>query len=86
MITFTKEEQALLDRGWPRMIRLVDGHAHDRNPERAALAWGSNWRDDVYHSEWPRDVAARVVRLGPRIVEPEEANPQASGRRAEGDA
>jgi hypothetical protein len=67
MITFTTEEQALLDRGWPRMIRLVDGHPHHKNPEKAALAWGSTWRGDVHHSEWPREAAAIAVRVGPRI-------------------
>lgn len=68
MITFTKEEQSLLDRGWPRMIRLVDGHAHDKNPEKAALAWANNARDDVYHSELPREVANVAIRMGPRWI------------------
>jgi hypothetical protein len=68
MITFTEEEQKLLDRGWPRMIRLVDGHAHDAHPEKAALAWASRSRDDVYHSEIPREVAKVALSIGPRWV------------------
>jgi hypothetical protein len=68
MITFTKEEQALLDRGWPRMIRLVDGHPHDKNAEKAALSWASRPRDDSYHSEFPREVARVAVAMGPRWI------------------
>ena len=68
MITFTDEEQSMLDRGWPRMVRLIDGHAHDKDPEKAALAWGASWRGDTYHSEWPRAAASLAVRLGPRIA------------------
>jgi hypothetical protein len=67
MITFTKEEQTLLDRGWPRMIRLVDGHPHDKNPERAVLSWLETTHEDRYQSEWPREVAYRAVRLGPQF-------------------
>lgn len=67
MITFTEEEQALLDRGWPRMIRLVDGHPHDENPERAVLSWLETTREDRYRSEWPREVAYRAIRLGPQF-------------------
>ncbi len=66
MITFTQEEQALLDRGWPRMIRLVDGHPHDKTPERAALSWLETTHEDRYQSEWPREVAYRALRLGPQ--------------------
>jgi hypothetical protein len=66
MITFTKKQQALLDRGWPRMIRLVDDHPHDKSPERAALSWLETTNEARYPSEWPREVAYRALRLGPQ--------------------
>jgi hypothetical protein len=67
MITFAKEEQSLLDLGWPRMVRFVEGR-RDKTPEQAAIRWGATWADDVRHSEWPRKTAEIAVRVGPRIV------------------
>jgi hypothetical protein len=67
MITFTDQEQTLLDRGWPRMIRLVAEHPHDKNPARAALSWLETTTEDRYYAEWPREVAYRALRLGPQV-------------------
>jgi hypothetical protein len=66
-LCFTEDEDALLAKGWPHLVRFVDGHPHDRSPARSALAWLATSRDDKYHSEWPREVGYRVLRFGPRI-------------------
>lgn len=66
-LCFTPAEEDALARGWPHEARLVDGHPHDRSPSRSALAWLATYRDDKYRSEWPREVAYRVMRFGPYI-------------------
>ena len=48
------------------MARLVDGHPHDKNPTKSALAW-LGAIDPKYRSEWPREVANRAMRVGPLV-------------------
>ena len=68
-VCFTPEEDLLLARGWPHLVRWVDGHSHDKSPARSALSWLAEWRKDKYHSEWPREVGYRALRLGPGVKE-----------------
>ncbi len=69
MVCFTEAEDDLLASGWPRMVRLVDGHPHDRNPTKSALAWVASSRAK-YFSDWPREVAYRALRAGPAFRVP----------------
>ena len=48
------------------MSRLVDGHAHDKQPAKSARAWVGSI-DPKYASDWPREVAHRVLRAGPIV-------------------
>jgi hypothetical protein len=48
------------------MVRLVDGHVHDKNATKSALAWLATI-DPKYRSEWPREVANRAMRVGPVV-------------------
>jgi hypothetical protein len=65
-ICFTETEDELLAKGWPRMARLVDGHPHDKNATKSALAWLAAI-DPKYRSDWPREVAHRAMRAGPIV-------------------
>ncbi len=65
-ICFTEADDELLAKGWPRMARLVDGHPHDKNATKSALAWLAAI-DPKYRSDWPREVASRVMRAGPVV-------------------
>ncbi len=65
-LCFTAADEALLAGGWPRQVRLVDGHPHDKNPVKSATAWLASYQAK-YHSDWPREVAYRALRAGPRI-------------------
>ena len=65
MLCFTKDEDDLLARGWPRMARFVEGDPREKNPKKAALAWIASIDPKTFFSEWPRRVAWRVLRTGP---------------------
>jgi len=65
-ICFTEADDELLAKGWPHMVRLADGHPHDKNATKSALAW-LGAIDPKYRSEWPREVANRAMRVGPLV-------------------
>ena len=60
-LCFTENDDALLAQGWPRQVRLVDGHPHDATAKKRALAWLGR-HDATYFSDWPREVAHEVLR------------------------
>ncbi len=62
MFAVNAEREELFRKGWPHLRVLVSPHPHENDAakwaERALLASDPN----VYHVEWPREVAYRFVR------------------------
>src|SRR5258708_34833792 len=59
-ICFNTDDDALLESGWPRGVRSVDGPPDDRRAAIALRAYNRSAR--AYGSEWPREVAYRLLR------------------------
>ncbi len=69
MICHTPEQKKLYERGYPYLVKLVDGHKDDKKPEASAANVFKDYFGK-YHVEWPRLTAAAFVRGGKSSSEP----------------
>jgi len=61
-ICFDPRDDDKLGVGWPNLIVALDGHRHDRAPEKSAeKAYRAG--DPVYFTEWPRETLMRYLRV-----------------------
>lgn len=62
MFAIDSQSEALFASGWPHLRVLVSPHPHEKDPAKWALKALEAYDPDVYHVEWPREVAYRYVR------------------------
>jgi hypothetical protein len=83
MFAIDAAHEALFEMGWPHLRVLVAPHPHEKEPAKWAAKAIRAYDPNVYHVEWPREVAYRFVRAmgakrpkGPRdnIVYPDPAD------------